>query len=253
MPRPRKRVILFILEGPSDYAALARPIQTFLQGGKTEIEPAFLVAEQDVTSFSKNNPDNIIKAINKWHFDPFFSANEFYYPKDIIEVVQISDLDGTFVPDSNCRPYDENHWNEECRFIYDPPYIYADNYQKIIDRNSRKSANLQFLITQKSIKVRSKTVPYSIYFFSSNIDHYLHNRLGLSGREKNDLAAAFADDCMADFGVFKRAVWTGQNTIQALDYEASWTFIMSGTNSLMRFTNFNLLLDSLNRKIQAEI
>ena len=79
LARPKKKVILFIVEGDSDKQALERPIQTLLQGNDQEIEATFLVADGDVTSDSRITPDNIEQKINRFYFEPFFSANEFYY------------------------------------------------------------------------------------------------------------------------------------------------------------------------------
>ena len=64
MGRPKKKVILFIVEGPSDLAALERPIQNLLMDNEQGYEATFLVAEQDVTSDTRNNPDNILQKIN---------------------------------------------------------------------------------------------------------------------------------------------------------------------------------------------
>ena len=100
---------------------------TLLQGNDQEIEATFLVADGDVTSDSRITPDNIEQKINRFYFEPFFSANEFYYPKDIIEVVQICDLDGTFIPENHCKEYDTDHSAED-GFIYDPPYIFGKSH-----------------------------------------------------------------------------------------------------------------------------
>ena len=65
MGRPKKRVILFLVEGKSELEALERPVQSMLQKSDSGIEAAFLVAETDVTSDSRHNPDNILQKINK--------------------------------------------------------------------------------------------------------------------------------------------------------------------------------------------
>lgn len=244
MARPKKKVILFVVEGDADKLALERPIQTLLQGNDQEIEATFLVADGDVTSDFRITPDNIEQKINRFYFEPFFSANEFYYPKDIMEVVQICDLDGTFVPDDYCREYDADHFAED-GFIYDPPYIYGKSQQAVIDRNRRKAENIRYLLSLDSIKVKSKTRPYSVYFFSSNIDHYLHDKLNLSTRDKILAAEKFADTCDEDPERFLKRICQHSQAVKDMSHAESWAYIMRDCNSVKRHTNFNHYLDIL--------
>lgn len=251
MGRPKKKVILFIVEGPSDMAALERPIQNLLIDNPQGYEATFLVAEHDVTSDVRNTPDNILQKINKWYFEPFFSANEFYYPKDIAEVVQICDLDGTFIPDEFCRDYSLEHQGEE-GFIYAPPYIYGESAQAVIDRNHHKAENIRYLLTKQTIKVRSKTVPYSLYFFSSNIDHFLHDKMNLAGRDKIALAERFADICDEDPTAFIIRICDHCQSLNGMEYAESWNFIMEegSCRSINRHTNFNIYINTLLDKIK---
>ena len=109
MGRPRKNVILFLVEGYTDAITLERPIQAYVQSLGEQYEATILSTDHDVTSDKRNTPENIMEVINRHYFRPYFSANEFYYPKDILEVVQICDIDGTFVPEDSCKEYDLLH------------------------------------------------------------------------------------------------------------------------------------------------
>lgn len=249
--RPKKKVVLFIVEGRSDMAALERPIQNLLEGNEQGIEATFLIAECDVTSDRRNTPANIEQKINRFYFEPFFSANDFCYPKDVLEVVHIVDLDGTFIPEENCRAFDAEHFATD-GFVYDPPYVYGDTAEAVIVRNQQKATNIKHLLTLDTIKVDSKTCPYSVFFFSSNIDHYLHDKLNLSGREKIAKAESFADRCDEDPEWFVRRVCQHSQALKGMTHEESWAYIMEGTNSVKRHTNFNLYLDNLLTRIQGE-
>lgn len=242
--RPKKKVVLFIVEGPSDMSALERPIQTLLEDNAENIEATFLVAECDVTSDLRNNPSNIEQKINRFYFEPFFSANEFCYPKDILEVVHIVDLDGTFIPEEYCRAFDAEHFADE-GFVYDPPYVYGATAEAVMRRNAQKAANIKHLLELDSIKVKNKTCPYSVYFFSSNIDHYLYDKLNLCGREKIRRAEEFADHCVEDLEWFIGRICKHSQALKGMAHEESWAYIAEGTNSVKRHTNFNLYLDRL--------
>ena len=249
--RPKKKVVLFIVEGHSDMAALERPIQTLLEGNEQGIEATFLIAEGDVTSDRRNTPSNIEQKINRFYFEPFFSANDFCYPKDVLEVVHIVDLDGTFIQDENCRTYDENHVAAD-GFVYDPPYVYGETTEAVIARNRQKAANIKHLLTLDKINVGSKTCPYSVFFFSSNIDHYLHDKLNLSAREKIEKAESFADRCDEDPEWFVRSICQCSQALKGMTHDESWAYIMTETNSVNRHTNFNLYLENLLTRIQRE-
>ena len=249
--RPKKKVVLFIVEGLSDMAALERPLQNLLEGNEQGIEATFLIAECDVTSDFRNNPSNIEQKINRFYFEPFFSANDFYYPKDVMEVVHIVDLDGTFIPEENCYAFDAEHFATG-RFVYDPPYVYGETAEAVIARNRQKALNIKHLLTLDTIKVDSKTCPYSIFFFSSNIDHYLHDRLNLCGREKIERAERFADCCDEDPEWFVRRICQHAQALKGMTHEESWAYIMEGANSVKRHTNFNIYLENLLIKIRGE-
>lgn len=249
--RPTKKVVLFIVEGPSDMAALERPIKNLLEDNEQRIEATFLIAKCDVTSDCRNTPSNIEQKINRFYFEPFFSANDFYYPKDVLEVVHIVDLDGTFIPEENCRSFDTEHFAAD-GFVYDPPYVYGETAEAVIARNRQKAANIKHLLTLDTIKVDSKTCPYSVFFFSSNIDHYLHDKLNLCGREKITKAEGFADRCDEDPNWFVRRICQHSQALKGMTHKESWAYIMQGTNSVKRHTNFNLYLENLLTRIQGE-
>lgn len=244
MARPKKHLILFIVEGPSDEDALKRPIQELLEGNSMGLSAEFLYVENDVTADYRNNPGNIMNNINRFYIMNFFKENDYYYPKDVYAVVQICDLDGTFIPDENCRQFTELIYQED-GFYYDPPLIYGSTEEAVQDRNHRKAENIRFLLTQNTIKVKTKTVPYSLYYFSSNLDHFLHNELNLPMREKRTKASDFADRFEKNPVGFVDYMTHHPGAIIGKSLEESWECIMNGCNSIDRHTNFNLFLDRL--------
>lgn len=250
MGRPKKQVILFLVEGKSDRDALERPIQKILETSNTGIEAVFLVADTDVTSDVRNNPDNILQKINRFYFEPFFSANEFFYPKDIVEVVHICDLDGAFIPEDNCRMFTATIFAEK-GFIYEPPLIYGKTAESVINRNATKAANIRFLLDQPTMKIKTKTVPYTMCYFSANIDHFLHNKLNLTGRDKVFLAEKFADDKEENEKKLIEFFNSSQYSVKKSTLSESWVNVMEGTNSLARGTNFNLYLERLQAKLES--
>ena len=249
--RPKKHLILFIVEGPSDKAALERPIQELLDGNPLGLEAQFLFLEPDVTSNVKNTPNNIMANINKYYIMDYFKGNPHYYPKDVYSVVQICDLDGTFIPEENCKQFTELIYQEK-GFYYEPPFVYGSTAEAVYDRNCRKANNILFLLTQDTIKVKTKSVPYSLYFFSSNIDHFLHGSLNMPAREKIAKAGKYADSFAGNPYKFVDHICQHPYAVTGMTYEESWEFAKAGCNSLDRHTNFNLFLDWLCKAIQEK-
>lgn len=242
-------MILFIVEGQSDLEALERPVSAYVQKLSSEVDVFFYKSRTDITSDRRNNPNNIVNSINKYFLDKFFSENGFIYPKDILEVVQISDLDGAFISDDYCKMFTPEIFAED-GFIYDPPYIYGASKEDVILRNRTKSANLLYLSTIGSIKIKSKTVPYSIYYFSSSIDHFLYDKPNGSQAEKIDRAERFADYIEREDIDISLYFDKDPNSVRNMDYESSWKYITQENRSIYRGTNLNLYLNQLKDRLK---
>lgn len=245
MPRPKKKLILFLVEGFTDEEALHRPIANFLTDVNEEVVFDFVIVKGDLTSDFKNNPKNIEKRINDKHFRPYFSSNDFYYPKDVVKVIHLVDTDGCFIPDENLLVWESG---ETVEFpYYSPPYIYHRNRDFLIKRNATKATNLKFLIALDKIKVVSKTIPYEVYYFSSNLDHCLNGEenINLSTQEKIERAGLFADANENDSKLFLAFFKDYIPNPDEITYSDSWDFVTQGVNSLQRYSNFYLGLKKL--------
>lgn len=249
MGRPRKKVILFIVEGQSDLEALERPVSAYVQTLCPDVDVFFFKSRTDITSDRRNNPGNIVNSINKYFLDRFFSENGFIYPKDLIEVVQISDLDGAFVSDENCKMFTPDIYSED-GFIYDPPYIYGPSSEDVIDRNKIKSANLRHLSKTSSIKIKSKTIPYSIYYFSASIDHYLYDKPNGAQSEKIVRAERFADSLENEGITIVDYFSKNPNSIKGMSFQESWEYVAKDNHSICRGTNLNLYFEQLKEKLR---
>ena len=96
-------------------------------------------------------------------------------------------------------------------------------------------------------KMKSK-IPYSIYYFSRNMEHVLHNvATELTDDQKIELADAFADryeENPMDFVAFIES----EEVAVPGGYTQTWTFIREGTNSLNRHSNLRILFEQENLK-----
>ena len=83
--------------------------------------------------------------------------------------------------------------------------------------------------------------PYGVYYFSSNLEHVLHNKRNLRRREKDELAKEFERKFLQNKEAFIKQMRDSEIAAEG-DYEETWEFIGEGENSLKRYTNFGLCL-----------
>ncbi len=96
-----------------------------------------------------------------------------------MEVVHIIDTDGAFIDDGAVRYAD----TEDPQYFDDG--IETKNVAGIISRNRRKSAIIERMLEIKNLM--SKTIPYSVYYFSSNMDHVFHGNANMSRSMYSDV------------------------------------------------------------------
>lgn len=221
----RKKIILFIVEGINDKTSLALCLSQLLE--KEEVH--FEITNGDITTRRGTAPANIAAQIGnivKKYSGRIFKRSDF------LEIVHLIDMDGAFIPDENIIEAETED------LIYQCDEIHCKNVLSIRTRNHQKQ---QVINRMLEISKVWNSIPYSVYYFSCNMDHVLHDQANLSKQEKIRLAQQFENRFInhpKEFAEFFDAeeLFTG-NT-----YCTSWKFIQENTNSLKRKTNFYLYL-----------
>jgi hypothetical protein len=212
----------------------------------------------DITSRKGAVPDRLHLLMNKLIVMP--CINEYsLMPKYVTEIVQIIDTDGAFIPDSKIKA-------NGAAGAGDPP-VYCDdcilvaNPDSIIDRNARKRANIQTLLnfhangfeiqnycdTGLGNKPTTKPcrVPYSLYYFSCNLDHYIGKKANVDRFKKIACADDFARRYGNDLYSFAEYLKRDDAAVKDMTYEDSWALVMHDNNSLKRSTNIGLLINKM--------
>ena len=228
MSKQEKKVVLFIVEGPSDEAAIGPIMKEYFANDNVE----FKVVHGDITSDKNVNSENIIKKIN----EQLEVVKEKYRYKDtdFKEIIHIVDTDGAFIHNDYIIE------SEVSGVMYYEDHIETFNKSALENRNASKSSVLLKLITTKTIK----RIPYRVYFNSCNLEHVLYGELkNFSDEEKEIMADDFSDKYADDLGAFINFI---SNLDIAIDgtYKDTWKFIQKDINSLQRHSNMNLIFNS---------
>lgn len=269
----RRKKVLFIVEGPSDKEALEVPISSLYKKVYPDTDIIFKPFRGDITTNKYKETLCGITKINT--VSPEFFARDIYslvikplqnevsgmYPKCIEKIFIITDTDGAYIPDS-CLEEDKyfiKKKNKERRIVdedkkikawYEPQRIICDSKKNIIKRNIQKRKMLDYLSTLNEIQIQSKVIPIKTYYFSCNLDHFLHNEANLDFYKKNSKAEQFYSSFIGNDGnikdeEFKNYFVNDLDSSVGLFYDESWNFIRQDLNSLSRHTNLDLLIYQL--------
>ena len=247
--RKRNKVLLFLVEGDSDVRTLDAPIEEFLDSqGIVGITVKFAklsktkdgrkVLGGDATSDIDIYPGNIEDQITK-RVDRTTDEGVFIYPKEVVKIVHIVDMDGAYVLDESIVRRSDKDMREENR-EYFKDRIETDNLFSTTRNLQRKRENLDYLVGLDTFKLGSNSVEYSIFFFSSNLEHFMYGIQNMDGDKKVGAAKDFSLGCMDDFELFEKKMRTGEYLLKDMSYSESWNFIRErGLNSLSRVSNIN--------------
>ena len=245
--RPKNKIIIMLVEGHSDVEALRSIISTLFDeyyNGLFNVE--FIEEKEDVTARKGISPRCIEQWISLNYLIPFINKN-FLDSEDIHHIIQITDLDGVYIQDK--------HIIEEASassLVYSADCIKAKNKKDVIRRNSNKRNNLDFLSGLSKIKLslpnfQTMEIPYSIFYFGTNLDHFLYGNANLEGSKKISSATNFSihtsstdfEQKFLEAGEFYPFSCSGKN------YSDSWRYVKEEKNSLSRVSNINLLLERI--------
>jgi len=215
-----------IVEGPSDRDALEIPITRIFNRNEVKVH----VEHGDVTSEQGANARTILAKLGEIieKFEGRYSVKR----RDFQEIIHIVDMDGAYIPDSAVVK-DLTAENP----IYSLQEIRTKNVTEMIERNMRK----QNCLNRLSTRDRVSSIPYKIYYMSSNLDHVLYDKLNSSDEEKENDSRKFSTQYNNDIKGFINFMADSPFSVK-MPYKESWEFIKEEKHSLERYTNFGICL-----------
>lgn len=224
-----KKVVLFVVEGPSEETALGQAFETVFD---TELVK-FDVVHGDLTvpAGFANNPrervrDEVLQHLNR---------DKGYRWGDLARIVQICDTDGAFIPDDKVVASNKH-------LAYGKDRVEAARPEAIRRRNHEKAAAMKQLASIRCLTYKRHEVPFKVYFLSRNMEHALHGICDdCTDEEKKRLAHAFRRKYGKKSDDFKALLRSDELAVSG-DYIETWRFVGEGTNSLKRGSNLHLVL-----------
>ena len=166
----------------------------------------------------------------------------------ITEVVHIFDIDQAFI-NEDLIIEDENH----DKFFYTREGIRFVSKNIVEQRNNRKQQRINQLLGLNTINIFGRSFPYSIYFYSVNIDDFHHDdALNWDNETKNAKAAEFERTYFSERspkGKVKKFLELFKKR-NPEDFPCTATdscnYIMVNNNSLKRCSNVFLIITTKN-------
>ena len=137
-----KKVILFLVEGPTDEDALAVIFTKLVNDHDIEFD----VLHTDITADENMTVKYIEERIDK-EIQKYLLKNPFIVADDILKVIQIIDTDGAFIPPSLVRQ------SANGKTEYFDTHIEAKNKDRLIRRNLSKRKIVYSLYNRETVAV----------------------------------------------------------------------------------------------------
>ena len=150
----RKKIVLVIVEGPSDEVALGMALSQVYDKDFIYVH----IMHGDITTRRGVSSKNIVAKLG--NEVTAYAKSQHYKASDFKQIIHIVDTDGAYIPDDNIMEK-ENYLDIQ----YENDGIYTNNKASVMTRNQQKRDNLYRLRSCGIIW----TIPYSLYYMSCNL------------------------------------------------------------------------------------
>lgn len=167
----RKKIVLVIVEGPSDEVALGMALSQVYDKDFIYVH----IMHGDITARRGVSSKNIVAKLG--NEVTAYAKSQHYKASDFKQIIHIVDTDGAYIPDDNIMEK-ENYLD----IRYENDGIYTNNKASVMTRNQQKRDNLYRLRSCGIIW----TIPYSLYYMSCNLDHVLYDKKNSTDKDKEN-------------------------------------------------------------------
>lgn len=216
-----KKVLLVIVEGPSDDTALGYVLSKICEKERLFVH----VVHGDITTRNGVSSKTIVNKVGD-EVKKFIDNNP-YKQSDFKAIIHLVDTDGAFIPDEGII---EDDTQSDCLYLDTEIRTVAPD--RIKKRNHQKQETL-FRLVQTP---RVRKIPYRVYYMSCNLDHVLYDKRNSTDEEKENDAYTFTEKYKDDIPAFLEYMCESPFSANG-SYKESWDYIMKDYNSLQRHSN----------------
>lgn len=224
----RKKIVLVIVEGPSDEVALGMALSQVYDKDFIYVH----IMHGDITARRGVSSKNIVAKLG--NEVTAYAKSQHYKASDFKQIIHIVDTDGAYIPDDNIMEK-ENYLD----IRYENDGIYTNNKASVMTRNQQKRDNLYRLRSCGIIW----TIPYSLYYMSCNLAHVLYDKKNSTDKDKENDAYVFAKKYKGKVESFKEFICKSPFSVTG-DYKGSWDYIEKDLNSVNRYTNLCICIEN---------
>ena len=229
-----KKVLLFIVEGENDIAALAYPLESLHKACTADGSIQFDFTDGDITTSKPMKFNEIKNKIAKIIRD-YCQQSPRINKSDICEVVLLLDMDGAYIPDEAIVQSDEHK-----EAFYGESTILHKYTDNVRIPHKRKRHNVDILINIRDVM---GGIPFSVYYVACNFEHVACGDANLTALEKSRAADDFAFKFGEDANGFRSFFCDDDTLTLGKTYSDSWDAIREGLNSLHRHSNLNVFIN----------
>lgn len=223
----RKKIVLVIVEGPSDDVALGVALSKVYDKDFIYVH----IMHGDITTTRGVKSQNIVAKIG--NDVTAYAKSQHYKASDFKQIIHIVDLDGAYIPDDYIVE------KESCLDVqYESDGIYTNNKAGIAIRNQQKRDNLYRLRSCGTIW----SIPYRVYYMSCNLDHVLYDKQNSTDETKENDAYTFAKKYKDKVAEFEKFICKSLFSVNG-NYKESWEYIEKNLNSVNRYTNLCICIE----------
>lgn len=238
-------IVVAIIEGGSDKKYLKQPLEAYFRDkyGKT----CKLIPVTDLTSNPDIKDEDFIKTLIGG-VETKLRSKENMVDEDVAvmisEVVHIFDIDEAYIDEDHIY-IDSDHPS----FFYTREGIRHISKNPVIQRNERKQRRIEELLSMSTINLFGMDFPYSVYFYSVNIDDFHYDdALNWDEETKNKKAAEFERQYLTKNSykgkvkMFLKLFEKNNPSDFPTTHNDTWNYIKCDNNSLKKCSNVFLII-----------
>lgn len=255
MARAKKEVIVLVVEGTSDRDALELNLENVYDSAKIQT----WVMSSDITSQNSRNDSRGPGQRIRDAVLGLLKTESIYHLSDIKAIYMVTDLDGCFIPDEAVKEEASIKANQYSRMN-----ILTRDRARQLDTKRIKAKNIQKLLSNTTLKIRNKDIPFSLFFMSCNLEDAFYGKQNNTAHEKQDMALGFADQFSDDPAAFLEVLQKGLKAVLSAEsfpmdipadelYRLSWNTVQQDFASLQSGTNLVCMLISDKDFVKEEL